>query len=73
MATRTRSGETSLPRELESPRAKLVYLYLSSRGGATIEALQDGLDLEKITLFSILETLSRRDLIRKDADTYRPA
>lgn len=73
MATRTRNGEASLPRELESPRAKLVYLFLSTRGGATIESLQDALDLEKITLFSILETLSRRDLIRKDADTYRPA
>ena len=73
MATRTRNGEASLPRELESPRAKLVYLYLTSRGGATIESLQAGLDLEKITLFSILDTLSSRGLIRKDADTYRPA
>ncbi|NHN49597.1 TrmB family transcriptional regulator [Halostella sp. JP-L12] len=72
MATRTQSGEATLPRELKSPRAKLVYLYLSTRGGATVEALQDGLHLEKITLFSILETLSRQDLVRKDADTYRP-
>jgi len=73
MATRTRSGEATLPRELESPRAKLVYLFLSARGGATIESLADGLHLEKITLFSILDTLSKRDLVRKDADTYRPA
>lgn len=73
MATRTRNGESSLPRELDSPRAKLVYLFLSTRGGATIEMLEEGLHLEKITLFSILETLSRRDLIRKDSNTYRPA
>lgn len=72
MATRTRSGEVSLPRELESPRAKLVYLYLSTRGEATVESLRDGLDLEKITLFSILDTLTSRGLVRKDADTYRP-
>jgi len=73
MVIRTRSGEATLPRELESPRAKLVYLFLSARGGATIESLADGLHLEKITLFSILDTLSKRDLVRKDADTYRPA
>lgn len=73
MATRTREGGDTLPEELESPRAKLVFLYLSTRGEASVEVLQDALDLEKITLFSILKTLDKRGLVRKESDTYRPA
>jgi DNA-binding MarR family transcriptional regulator len=72
MATRTREEDDSLPQELDSPRAKLVFLYLSTRGEATIEALQDALHLEKITLYSILKTLDKRGLVRKEAGTYRP-
>jgi DNA-binding IclR family transcriptional regulator len=73
MATRSRDEVEALPEDLESPRAKLVFLYLTTRGEATIEALQDALDLEKITLYSILKTLEKRGLVQKDSGTYRPA
>ncbi|WP_135819728.1 helix-turn-helix domain-containing protein [Halostella litorea] len=73
MATRTREHDDSLPGELDSPCAKLVYLYLSTRGEATVERLRKELDLEKITLFSILDTLASRGLVREECGTYRPA
>jgi DNA-binding MarR family transcriptional regulator len=73
MATRVREHDESLPGELDSPCAKLVYLYLSTRGEASVERLRDELGLEKITLFSILDTLSSRGLVRKESGAYRPA
>lgn len=54
----------ALPSELESPRAKLVYLYLRS-SEASIDELQSGLDVKKITLYSILRTLRERELVEK--------
>ena len=58
--TRTRE----LPSELESPRAKLVYLYLQP-AAATLDELQSALGLTKITLYSILRTLRERGLVEK--------
>ncbi|UPV74406.1 helix-turn-helix domain-containing protein [Halorussus limi] len=54
----------ALPSELESPRAKLVYLYLQS-AEASIDELQSGLGVKKITLYSILRTLRERELVEK--------
>ena len=64
---RPTTSSRELPTELESPRAKLVYLYLQP-GAASIDDLQRDLGVEKITLFSILRTLRKRDLVeRRDA------
>jgi predicted transcriptional regulator len=60
----------SIPSELESPRAKLVYLFLSTHGEATVSELQSGLDMKKISLYSILSTLCERGLIDQDAESY---
>jgi DNA-binding MarR family transcriptional regulator len=59
-----------IPSELESPRAKLVYLFLSTYGEATVSELQSGLDMKKISLYSILSTLCERGLIDQDAESY---
>ena len=59
-----------LPGELESPSAKLVYLYLTTHDGASITELQDGLEMKKISLYSILGTLCKRNLVRQDAERY---
>jgi len=61
----------SIPSGLESPRAKLVYLFLSTHGEATLSELESGLDMKKISLYSILSTLCERDLIDQDAERYR--
>lgn len=58
-----------LPTELESPRAKLVYLYLQG-GAASIDDLQSDLEVKKITLFSILSTLRERGLVEKQGSQF---
>jgi len=60
----------TIPTSLQSPRAKLVYLFLSTNGTATINELQDGLNMKKISLYSILKTLQKKDIISKDGDRY---
>jgi DNA-binding MarR family transcriptional regulator len=65
-----RTHQAAVPDDLESPRAKLVYLYLSTHDGATVSELQDGLSMKKITLFSILKTLRGRGLVGQDRDQY---
>ncbi|WP_135825925.1 TrmB family transcriptional regulator [Halorussus ruber] len=61
-----------LPTELDSPRAKLVYLYLQ-RGGASIDDLQSDLEVKKITLYSILSTLRERGLVQKQGGQFAVA
>ncbi|WP_435174472.1 helix-turn-helix domain-containing protein [Halorussus sp. AFM4] len=61
---RPTTSSRELPTELESPRAKLVYLYLRP-GAASIDDLQRDLGVEKITLYSILRTLRERGLVEK--------
>ena len=60
----------SIPDDIESPRAKLVYLYLSTTEAATIEELQEALGMKKITLYSLLSTLEKRELIRCIGEQY---
>jgi len=60
----------SIPADLESPSAKLVYLFLSTHGEATVGELQSGLNMKKISLYSILSTLCERGLIDQDAEQY---
>lgn len=68
---RPTTREEGLPTELESPRAKLVYLYLDHRtDGASIDDLQSDLDVQKITLYSILRTLRERELVEKRSGQF---
>lgn len=66
---RPTTSARELPTELESPRAKLVYLYLQS-DAASIDDLQSDLDVQKITLYSILRTLRERGLVQKRDDQF---
>lgn len=58
-----------LPAKLESPRAKLVYLYLQTTG-SSLEDLQSALDIPKITLYSVLRTLRERSLVEKQGQQF---
>ncbi|MFB6124341.1 MAG: helix-turn-helix domain-containing protein [Halanaeroarchaeum sp.] len=60
----------SLPSDLESPRGKLVYLYLAHAETATLAELQDGLDLGALTLYSVLKTLRDRGLVERDGERF---
>ncbi|GGM63844.1 TrmB family transcriptional regulator [Halarchaeum rubridurum] len=65
-----------VPETVESARGKLVYLFLQFHEGATLDELRDGLDLQRITLFSVLKTLEERGVVDRDGETYvtaRPA
>ncbi|WP_323191550.1 TrmB family transcriptional regulator [Halostella sp. PRR32] len=62
-----------IPAELDSPRAKLVYLQLSVTGETSIDDLQSALDMQKITLFGILNTLTTHGFAEKHGDTVAPA
>lgn len=61
-----------MPGELSSPSAKLVYLYLTTQGSATVEEIGDGLEMKKLSLFSVLKTLRQRDLVERDGERYTP-
>lgn len=54
-----------LPDDLDSPRAKLVYLTLGVAGSATLNELQRTLDVPKLTLLSVLDALSGRGLVEQ--------
>jgi predicted transcriptional regulator len=60
----------TVPSDLESPRAKLVYLFLSTHGEATVSELQSSLDMKKISLYCILSTLCERGLVDRSAESY---
>lgn len=53
--------QRQLPPDLQSPRSKLVYLYLDTNDGATLEELERDLDMPKISLLSVLNELSSLD------------
>lgn len=60
--------DLSLPAEIDSPRAKLVYLFVTVSEETTVDDIQDALAMKKISLFSILGTLSKRDLVEKSGN-----
>lgn len=60
----------SIPQELTSSEAKLVYFYLATRGSATIDELQSSLGMKKLSLYSILQTLDERDFVCLQSGEY---
>ncbi|MDQ2051367.1 MarR family transcriptional regulator [Natronolimnohabitans sp. A-GB9] len=55
----------SLPADLESPRAKLVYLYVAVSAGTTLDQLRDDLGVRKGTALSITSTLRERGYLER--------
>lgn len=64
------ASQIALPGEIESPRAKLVYLFLSMNETVTITELQNSLDMKKISLYSVLKCLEEQNLISKNGESY---
>ncbi|WP_280536868.1 helix-turn-helix domain-containing protein [Halopenitus sp. POP-27] len=63
----------SLPTELQSPRAKLVYLYLTTNRRATVSEMAESLGMKKISLYGILKTLRNEEFIQQQGEEYRLA
>jgi len=66
------SSVTTVPEELESAQAKLVYLGLKTADGASVDELHSNVDVSKLTLHSILKTLVGRGIVREEDKTYYP-
>lgn len=63
MTATSKRRPTSLPDELASSTAKLVYLSLSTDGFATVDQLRADLGVSKLTLFPVLHRLEEADLV----------
>jgi predicted ArsR family transcriptional regulator len=66
-------GARPVPDEIESPRAKLVYLYLATTGRASVDDLANDLGMQKLALFSVLGTLAGRGVVASSGDSYHLA
>lgn len=67
-----RQERVEIPATIETPRAKLVYLALAVRDGASTTELQELLSMRKLTLLSILDSLDSRGLVEVAGREYRP-
>jgi predicted transcriptional regulator len=62
----------AVPDELSAAESKLVYLFVATSGGVTVDDIESSLDMRKITLFPVLDTLSESGLIERRDDGYVP-
>ncbi|WP_435553022.1 helix-turn-helix domain-containing protein [Natrinema sp. CGMCC1.2065] len=69
----TTTPAVSIPTDLDSARAKLVYLYLAATGGATADDLCDDLAVTKGTVLSITGTLRDRGYLERRDGRYKLA
>ena len=66
MSTRPTSAPPRMPEELATSEAKLVYLYVQTADGPTVDDLYRDLGLPKLSLYPVLATLRERGLIDGD-------
>ncbi|WP_336344120.1 hypothetical protein [Halalkalicoccus ordinarius] len=59
-----------LPETLNTAGSKLVYLYLKIENEATINELHMALGMKKITLYSLLQTLTATELVDQEGAMY---
>ncbi|WP_435334767.1 TrmB family transcriptional regulator [Haloarchaeobius sp. TZWWS8] len=69
----TKSAFEPLPETITSPRAKLVYFFLSVADEATVDEIQDSLGMQKLALLSVLKSLAKEGYISKNGNTYSTA
>lgn len=59
-----------LPDRFETSGTKLIYLYLRIENEATIDELQAALGMKKLTLYSLLKTLTATDHVDREGARY---
>ncbi|MFB6301489.1 MAG: hypothetical protein ABEH78_01305 [Haloferacaceae archaeon] len=62
--------DVPLPDTLQSPRTKLVYLYLRTTAGAGMAELKRSLGMQALALYPILDALVEKGLVERDDDAY---
>lgn len=73
MVTRAETAdpaEVSLPDDLDSSRAKLVYLCLAVYGESTADELCQRLEMDKGSALSVVSTLRKRGHIERENGRY---
>lgn len=65
------STVASVPGSVSSPAGKLVYLALDRDGPAAVGELTGRLDMKRVDLFGILETLRRQGVVERDGERFR--
>ena len=68
-----RPPDVSIPTDLHSPRAKLVYLYLEHCESATADDICAAIDARKGTVLQITRGLCERGHVRRDGSRYELA
>ncbi|PCR89569.1 MarR family transcriptional regulator [Natrinema ejinorense] len=71
--TATTDLDVSIPTDLDSARAKLVYLYVAAGNGATADELRDDLAVTKGTVLSITGTLRDHGYLERQNGRYEIA
>lgn len=64
------TGIDSVPSDLDSPQAKLVYLYLATTDGSTVDDISQSLAMKKISVLSLLSTLRSADHVTERDQRY---
>ena len=59
-----------LPDRFDTSGTKLIYLYLRIENEATIDELQAALGMKKLTLYSLLKTLTSTDHVDREGARY---
>jgi hypothetical protein len=59
--------------DLRSPRAKLVYLALTTWGPASLDELHERLDEPRLALLGVLDVLQDRGVVTDANGGYAPA
>lgn len=72
-ATAMNQLDVSIPEDLRSARAKLVYFCLAVRGTASADELCAMLDIDKGTVLSIVGTLRERGYVLRTGGRYELA
>ncbi|RQG92565.1 helix-turn-helix domain-containing protein [Natrarchaeobius chitinivorans] len=62
--------DVAVPDDITTPRAKLVYYYLATNGGATADDIRSDLDISKGNALSIIGTLRERDHVERENGRY---
>lgn len=56
---------------MNSPRARLVYVYLTAVSEASVDELCTSLDMSRLTTFSLLRALEEAGLVTETHNAYR--
>jgi predicted Rossmann fold nucleotide-binding protein DprA/Smf involved in DNA uptake len=65
------ADDVSIPPHPGTTGSKLVCLYLSVVGTATMDELNQTLDMQRLRLYPMLATLEADGLVERDGETFR--